>query len=185
MKFIHAADIHLDSPLHGLSGYPDAPADQLRNASREALRQLVDAAIEESVAFLIVAGDLYDGDWRDHNTGIFFSQQMGRLRKAGIRAFIVWGNHDAESEMTKKLTLPDNVTALGSRKPEVHVLDDLKVRSMAKASRTRQSSTTWRPGIRPRCWALQHRGATYRARRLRCARELRAVHTRRTPCEGL
>ena len=95
MKFIHAADIHLDSPLHGLSAYPDAPAAQLRNASREALRQLVDRAIEEEVAFLVIAGDLYDGDWKDHNTGIFFGQQMGRLRKAGIRAFVLGGNHDS------------------------------------------------------------------------------------------
>lgn len=127
MKFIHAADIHLDSPLHGLSAYPDAPASQLRNASREAFSQLIDRAIEEEVAFLIIAGDLYDGDWKDHNTGIFFSQQMGRLRKAGIRAFLIYGNHDAESEMTKKLTLPDNVIAFSARKPEVHKLDELKV----------------------------------------------------------
>jgi predicted phosphodiesterase len=127
MKFIHAADIHLDSPLHGLSAYPDAPVAQLRDASREALRQLTDLAIEESVAFLVISGDLYDGDWKDHNTGIFFSQQMGRLRKAGIRAFVIWGNHDAESEMSKKLTLPDNVTVFSARKPESHILSDLKV----------------------------------------------------------
>ncbi|WP_322066839.1 metallophosphoesterase family protein [Burkholderia ubonensis] len=127
MKFIHAADIHLDSPLHGLSAYPDAPAAQLRNASRDALRQLVDRAIEEEVAFLVIAGDLYDGDWKDHNTGIFFGQQMGRLRKAGIHAFVLWGNHDAESEMTRKLTLPDNVTVFSHRKPEVHRLPEFNV----------------------------------------------------------
>ncbi|PCE30830.1 metallophosphoesterase family protein [Burkholderia ubonensis] len=127
MKFIHAADIHLDSPLHGLSAYPDAPAAQLRNASRDALRQLVDRAIEEEVAFLVIAGDLYDGDWKDHNTGIFFGQQMGRLRKAGIRAYVLWGNHDAESEMTRKLTLPDNVTVFSHRKPEVHRLPEFNV----------------------------------------------------------
>ncbi|RAR58385.1 DNA repair exonuclease SbcCD nuclease subunit [Paraburkholderia unamae] len=127
MKFIHAADIHLDSPLHGLSAYPDAPAAQLRNATREALRLLVDRAIEEEVAFVIIAGDLYDGDWKDHNTGIYFGQQMGRLRKAGIRVFALWGNHDAESEMTKKLTLPDNVVVFNHRKPETHRLDEFKV----------------------------------------------------------
>ncbi|MGA3845342.1 metallophosphoesterase family protein [Ralstonia nicotianae] len=127
MKFIHAADIHLDSPLHGLSAYADAPVAQLRNASREALRLLVDKAIEEEIAFLIIAGDLYDGDWKDHNTGIFFGQQMGRLRRAGIRVFVIWGNHDAESEMTKKLTLPDNVTVFSHRKPEIHILGELKV----------------------------------------------------------
>lgn len=127
MKFIHAADIHLDSPLHGLSAYPDAPAAQLRNASREALRALVDRAIEEAVAFVVIAGDLYDGDWKDHNTGIFFGQQMGRLRGAGIPVYLLWGNHDAESEMSRKLTLPDNVTVFPSRKAATFRLDDLKV----------------------------------------------------------
>lgn len=127
MKFIHAADIHLDSPLHGLSAYPDAPAAQLRNASREAFTQLVDHAIEEAVAFVVIAGDLYDGDWRDHNTGIFFVKEMGRLKRAGIRVFVLFGNHDAESEMTKRLVLPDNVTTFSPKKPEVYKLDDLKV----------------------------------------------------------
>ncbi len=127
MRFIHAADIHLDSPLHGLSAYPDAPAGQLRNASRDAFTRLVEHAIDEVVDFVVIAGDLYDGDWRDHNTGVFFSKEMGRLRRAGIPVFLLFGNHDAESEMTKKLTLPDNVITFSSKKPEVHRLDALKV----------------------------------------------------------
>ncbi|KAA0911241.1 DNA repair exonuclease [Pusillimonas sp. ANT_WB101] len=137
MKFIHAADIHLDSPLHGLSAYPDAPAELLRNASRDALVKLVDHAIEEDVDFMVIAGDLYDGDWRDHNTGIFFSQQLGRLRRACVPVFLLYGNHDAESEMTKKLTLPDNVSVFGARKPEVFRLDDLKVALHGQSFRTK------------------------------------------------
>ena len=86
MRFIHTADIHLDSPLHGLSAYQDAPAEQLRGASREAFRQLVTTAIDERVDFMVVAGDLYDGDWPDFNTGLFFCAEMGRLQRAGIPA---------------------------------------------------------------------------------------------------
>ncbi len=127
MKFIHAADVHIDSPLHGLGNYPDAPAAQLRGASREAFVQLVDHAVEEGVDFMVIAGDLYDGDWRDHNTGLFFVREMGRLKRAGIPVFVLFGNHDAENEMTKRLTLPDNVVKFGSKKPETHRLDDLKV----------------------------------------------------------
>lgn len=126
-KFIHAADIHLDSPLRGLSAYENAPADRLRNASREALADLVSRAIDEKVSFVVFAGDLYDGDWRDYRTGIFFAMQMGRLARAGIRVFVLHGNHDAESEMTKKLTLPDNVITFSSRSAHVHKIDDLKV----------------------------------------------------------
>jgi exonuclease SbcD len=126
-KFIHAADIHLDSPLVGLSEYPDAPANRLRGASREALAELVTRAIDEQVTFMVIAGDLYDGDWKDYNTGIFLASQMGRLKKAGIRAYLLFGNHDAESEMTKKLGMPDNVVTFSSRAAHFHKIDEYKV----------------------------------------------------------
>lgn len=127
MKFIHAADIHLDSPLTGLSAYSDAPAEKLRSATRDAFSNLVTEAIEQHVDFMVIAGDLYDGTWKDHNTGIYFCKEMGRLKKAGIPVYVLFGNHDAESEMTKKLQLPDNVFTFDARKPKTFVLDDLKV----------------------------------------------------------
>ena len=127
MRFIHAADIHLDSPLSGLSAYPDAPAAQLRNATRDAFCELVNRAIEEQVDFMVIAGDLYDGSWRDHNTGIFFCREMGRLKRAGIAVFVLFGNHDAESEMTRKLELPDNVRCFATQKPQTFTLDTLGV----------------------------------------------------------
>ncbi|WP_042876616.1 metallophosphoesterase family protein [Cupriavidus necator] len=127
MRFIHAADIHLDSPLHGLSAYPDAPADMLRNATRDAFTALVTTAIDEEADFMVIAGDLYDGTWRDHNTGIFFCKEMGRLRRAGIPVYVLFGNHDAESEMTKQLQLPDNVHTFSTRKAETFRIDELKV----------------------------------------------------------
>lgn len=117
MKFIHTADVHLDSPLTGLSAYPDAPAAQLRSATRDAFSRLVDLAIEEAVDFMVIAGDLYDGTWRDFNTGLFFCQEMGRLKRADIPVFVLYGNHDAESEMTRKLELPDNVHVFPANKP--------------------------------------------------------------------
>ena len=127
MRFIHAADIHLDSPLTGLSAYADAPAELLRTATRDAFANLVTVAIEESVDFFVIAGDLYDGNWKDFNTGIFFSSQMGRLKVAGIPVYLLYGNHDAESEMTKTLSLPDNVHRFPSNKAGSFLLPDLKV----------------------------------------------------------
>ena len=127
MKFIHAADIHLDSPLTGLSAYPDAPVEMLRTATREAFTNLVTEAIDQLVDFMVIAGDLYDGPWKDHNTGIYFCKEMGRLKKAGILVYLLFGNHDAESEMTKKLQLPDNVFTFDTRKPTTFRLEDLKV----------------------------------------------------------
>ncbi len=127
MKFIHTADIHLDSPLAGLAAYPDAPAERLRTVTRDAFTRLVDVAIEEAVDFMIIAGDLYDGNWKDYNTGHFFCREMGRLNRAGIPVFLLFGNHDADSEMTKKLILPANVHVFDSRKASTFRIEELKV----------------------------------------------------------
>ncbi|MDF1556083.1 MAG: DNA repair exonuclease [Deferrisomatales bacterium] len=126
-QFLHAADIHLDSPLVGLEGKSDAPLDELRGATREALENLVQLAISEEVAFVLLAGDLYDGSWKDYNTGLFFVRQMARLRAAQIPVFLISGNHDAASTIAKKLHLPDNVHAFSTRKAETRVLDNLGV----------------------------------------------------------
>ncbi len=127
MKFIHTADIHLDSPLSGLTAYRDAPAELLRTVTRDAFTRLVDVAIEEAVDFMVIAGDLYDGTWKDYNTGHFFCREMGRLHKVGIAVYLLYGNHDAESEMTKKLTLPANVHSFESRKANTFRIEALKV----------------------------------------------------------
>lgn len=127
MRFIHTADIHLDSPLTGLSAYQDAPAALLRTATRDAFENLVAEAIAEKVDFMVIAGDLYDGTWKDFNTGIFFARQMGRLNSAGIPVFLLYGNHDAESEMTKKLSLPENVHQFPTGKPGTFKLPQLQV----------------------------------------------------------
>jgi DNA repair exonuclease SbcCD nuclease subunit len=126
-KFIHAADVHLDSPLRGLSKYESAPVESIRNACRKAFENLVDLAIEEKVAFVLLAGDLYDGDWKDYSTGIFLSHQMGRLGKIGIPVFAVAGNHDAANRMTKALDVPANMKIFSSRKVETIRLDNCSV----------------------------------------------------------
>lgn len=125
--FLHAADIHLASPLKGLEVYPDAPVEQIRGAARRAFDNLVDLAIAEAVAFVLLAGDLYDGDWKDYNTGIYFVRCMGRLRAAGIPVFLVSGNHDAASQITRALHLPDNVTLFSHKQVESRLLDHLGV----------------------------------------------------------
>lgn len=127
IKFLHTADIHLDSPLKGLEAHEDAPVDEIRGATRRAFDNLIDLAMEEQVDFVLIAGDLYDGDWKDYNTGLFFAARMGRLSKAGIKVFIVSGNHDAASQITKAMPLPGNVTLFSPRKPQSVILEDLGV----------------------------------------------------------
>ena len=126
-KFLHAADIHLDSPMKGLDQYEGAPIKECRGATRKALENLVRLAVEEGVAFVLIVGDLYDGDWHDYNTGLFFGKQMNLLRDAGIEVVMIRGNHDAASMMTKDLRLPDNVRVLDTSKPQTLLLDHVGV----------------------------------------------------------
>lgn len=136
-RFIHTGDIHLDSPLKGLSGQQGAAADRIRTATRVALDNLVGQALEEQVDFMLIAGDLYDGDWRDYQTGLFFVKQMGRLAHAGIPVFLLYGNHDAESQITRRLSLPANVSVFAARKPETFRLKHLDVALHGQSFRQR------------------------------------------------
>jgi DNA repair exonuclease SbcCD nuclease subunit len=116
-KFLHAADIHLDSPLLGLDRYEGAPVEAIRGAARKAFCQLVQLAKHERVDFVVLAGDIYDGNWLDYNTGLFFVKEVRELGKAGIPVVFIRGNHDAESRITSQLTLPPNVHELPTDRP--------------------------------------------------------------------
>jgi DNA repair exonuclease SbcCD nuclease subunit len=76
---------------------------------------------------LIVAGDVYDGEWRDTSIGLFFNRQVSRLIREGIRVYTVRGNHDAASVVTKSVRLPEGVYEFSSRSTDTVLLDDLKV----------------------------------------------------------
>ncbi len=150
-SFIHAADIHLDSPMLRLDAYEGAPVEQIRQATRRALDNLVELAISEKVDFLLISGDLYDGDWKDYNTGLFFLSRMARLAQAGISVHIIAGNHDAANKMTKSLRLPEAVHRFESRSPATVRLEKTGVaihgQSFASAAVNRDLSTAYPAAI--------------------------------------
>jgi DNA repair protein SbcD/Mre11 len=116
-QFIHAADIHLDSPLRGLARFEGAPVERIQSATRDAFRNLVQLALDERVAFVLIAGDLWNCDWPDAAPGLFFIEQAARLGKAGIPIYAVKGNHDAESKLTSAIKhWPENVKFFNPRK---------------------------------------------------------------------
>lgn len=125
MKLVHAADIHLDSPMHGLAAYDGAPVEELRLAARRAFAGLVDLCLAERADALTIGGDLYDGDWHDYATGAFFAREAARLAEAGIPVVIVTGNHDAASRITRSLRLPESVHVLPVDAPGSVVLESL------------------------------------------------------------
>lgn len=123
-RFIHTADIHLDSPLRTLALRNSDLAELIGDATRQALVAIIDLCLDEQVDALVVAGDLYDGDQTSMKTARFLAGQMQRLHEAGIATFIIRGNHDALSRITQELVLPQSVTVFGGHARSVEVVKD-------------------------------------------------------------
>ncbi|MEX1265086.1 MAG: DNA repair exonuclease [Actinomycetota bacterium] len=92
--FIHAADLHLDTPFQGIGQVTPWVADALRDASLEAFDALVELALNRNAAFVVFAGDIYDGAERGVRAQLRFKRGLERLSDAGIWSFVVHGNHD-------------------------------------------------------------------------------------------
>ncbi|MER9120205.1 DNA repair exonuclease [Mesorhizobium sp. M0954] len=118
-RFVHTADIHLDSPLRSLALRNPDLAELVGDASRQAFVSIIDLCLAEGVDALVVAGDLYDGDQTSMKTARFLASQMTRLHQAGIRVFKIRGNHDALSRISKQLVFPDTVRIFGGRPQSV------------------------------------------------------------------
>jgi len=127
MKFIHCADVHLDTPLQGLAQYPGAPVEEIRNATRRAFEKILNAAISEKVDFIIIAGDLYDTGLKSFESALFFNKEMARLKDAGIDVYLVYGNHDAASKLIKQIRPPRNVKIFRASEPQTMLNDELRV----------------------------------------------------------
>lgn len=125
ITFIHAADLHLGGMFSGFRHLPDTLYEKLRTCSYEALRNLIQTAITEKVDFVILAGDIYDGNDRSLKAQIQFQKAMEQLNKEGIPVYLIHGNHDFLEGNYFNLSLPPNVHIFG-REVEVkeHVKED-------------------------------------------------------------
>jgi DNA repair exonuclease SbcCD nuclease subunit len=120
-RFVHTADIHLDSPLRSLALRNPELATLIGDSTRQAFVAIVDLCLAESVDALVVAGDLYDGDQTSMKTARFLATQMERLHEAGIVVYKIRGNHDALSKITQELILPPSLRLFGSRAEAVEL----------------------------------------------------------------
>jgi DNA repair exonuclease SbcCD nuclease subunit len=141
MRFIHCADIHLDSPLRGLELYDGAPAQEMRQATRRAFANVVDLAIDRAADFVLIAGDIFDGDWPDFNTGLYFASELRRLAESDIRVFLGYGNHDAVSKLTRSVPLPKNVFSFPASRPASEMIESLGVAIHGQSFATEAVST--------------------------------------------
>jgi DNA repair protein SbcD/Mre11 len=113
ITFIHTADLHLDSPMVGLSKLPENIYKRLLNSTFISFRRIVDTAIAKQVDFLIIAGDVYDGEDRSIRAQVKFRQEMERLAANGVQVYLTHGNHDHLSGSWTHIPLPENVFVFG------------------------------------------------------------------------
>ena len=135
IKILHTADIHLDSPLESLALRDEGLRARVQTATRTAFTRIVNIAIDEDVAALMIAGDLFDGVERSARTVAFLVEQLDKLRERNIRVFYIKGNHDAENPITNNLTLPDNVHIFDGRGGKVQLNENIWIHGVSFAGR--------------------------------------------------
>lgn len=109
VRFIHAADLHLDSPFKGIKSLPAFVWEAVYQSTFQALTRLVDLAIKEQVDFICLAGDIYDGEDRSVKAQAYLKKEMTRLKEANISVYLIHGNHDYMEQQGLHLDMPSNV----------------------------------------------------------------------------
>ncbi|MEL0003467.1 MAG: DNA repair exonuclease [Rhodospirillales bacterium] len=123
-RFVHTADIHLDSPLKSLALRNPVLAAEVETATRSVFRRIVNLCLDEDIDALLISGDLYDGEQTSIKTAGFLSAEFRKLSEAGVFVCIIRGNHDARAKITDKLDLPDEVKNFSARAAETLILED-------------------------------------------------------------
>lgn len=124
LRFVHAADLHLDSPFSGLHGIAPEIAMTLSQATFSAYDRLITLCIDEGVDALLVAGDVFDGADRSLRAQIKFGAGLKRLGEAGIRSFVCHGNHDPLNGWEAKLALPHGCHRFGPHVERIPVFTE-------------------------------------------------------------
>lgn len=122
VRFVHCSDLHLDYPFERLGDVPPALFPALQRASLRCWERVVDLALERAVDFVLLAGDLFEDADRTLRAQLALLRGLERLHEAGIRAFLVHGNHDPLSGWEARLPLPPGVHRFGGDVESVPVL---------------------------------------------------------------
>lgn len=109
IRFIHTADLHLDSPFRGLSNLPESLFKRARESTFHALDRLIDYAILEDVDFIVMSGDLFDGENRSLRAQSKLKKSLEKLNDYQIPCYIIHGNHDHLNGSWISLSWPSNV----------------------------------------------------------------------------
>lgn len=122
-RFVHCADLHLDSPFRGMSHLPEKYRKQVRESTFGALQQLVSLAIRERADFVLISGDIYDLADRSLRAQIRFQRAVEELAAHRIQVLVIHGNHDPLDGRAARLTWPDRCHFFGSEQAETAVVE--------------------------------------------------------------
>ncbi|WP_353856234.1 DNA repair exonuclease [Bacillus sp. Bos-x628] len=120
LTFIHAADLHLDSPFAGMSSIPSQIFKRLKESTFQSTKHMFDLAIEKNVDFVLLSGDVFDESNRSLKAQLFLRKQFLRLQTYGIEVFIIYGNHDHLGGEWTPIEWPENVRVFSSGMPSEH-----------------------------------------------------------------
>ncbi|AXH99896.1 DNA repair exonuclease [Sporosarcina sp. PTS2304] len=109
IRFLHTADLHLDSPFKGMSASGPDEIEKIQQSTFQAFDRMITYAVEQQPDFIVIVGDIYDGEDRSLRAQIRFQQGMKRLDQAQIPVFLSYGNHDHLAGKWTRVSLPENV----------------------------------------------------------------------------
>lgn len=90
MRFLHTADLHLGRKLGDLSLLED---------QKHLLQQILEIAIDKKVDGVLIAGDIYNKSSPSSDAMMVFDSFISKLAQAGIKVFMISGNHDSEKRI--------------------------------------------------------------------------------------
>jgi DNA repair exonuclease len=120
MKFLHAADLHLDTPFIGISSFSKELQKELQESTYSAAKKLFATALEQQVDFVILAGDIFDDTDSSLKAQMFLRDEFEKLRQAEIKVYLIYGNHDYYRNNFAVVKFPDNVTVLAKMLQRSH-----------------------------------------------------------------
>ncbi|MBX0357207.1 DNA repair exonuclease [Halobacillus sp. Nhm2S1] len=118
IRFIHSADLHIDSLFKTKGNFPGELLEKLRKSTFEAFDRLIDACINHKVDFLLITGDLYNEEIRSIKAQVHLRRGFERLQEKGIHVYISYGNHDYIEGKTLPIEMPGNVHIFESQNVE-------------------------------------------------------------------
>ncbi len=151
IRFIHAADLHLDAPFASIDATDPRVRQALVGSTFKAFDRIVAACIDRGADFLIIAGDAFNSEDRSTRAQLRFADSMELLAGAGVEVFVVNGNHDPANGWSAGVRLPASVRVFSAAEVgrfevvrDGEVLAAVYGRSFGKAAETDNLSSGYR-----------------------------------------